>query len=138
MKTHYIVDTNVLMRYLLKDDELQYQSVAPYFLSDKHLLVIPIHVLCEVVWLLTKSMKLKKSLVLGIILSLTEADNVIVDQSLVQAGIDFMKYGGDFADGIIAHEVNRHDNASLLTFDKNAQKIARQLNISVVEPKNGS
>ncbi len=134
MKRHYIVDTNVLMRYLLKDDELQYQLVAPYFLSNEYVLVIPIHVLCETVWLLTKSMKLKKELVLGIILSLTELDNVLVDESLVQAGVEFMKLGGDFADGIIAYETNKYDNSYLLTFDKKAYKIAKALQISVVTP----
>lgn len=134
MKNHYIVDTNVLMRYLLKDDELQYQAVAPYFLSNTHILVIPIHVLCETVWLLTKSMKLKKELVLGIIISLIELENVLVDKTLVQAGIEFMKLGGDFADGIIAYETNKYDNAYLLTFDKKAQKIAKSLQISVTTP----
>ncbi len=134
MKNHYIVDTNVLMRYLLKDDELQYQLVAPYFLSNGYVLVIPIHVLCKIVWLLTKSMKLKKELVLGIILSLIELDNVLVDKLLVQAGIEFMKLGGDFADGIIAYETNKYDNSYLLTFDKKAHKIAKSLQISVVTP----
>lgn len=138
MKPHYIVDTNVLMRYLLKDDDKQYRASAQYFLSDHHVLVIPIHVLCEAVWLLTKKLKLKRSFVIDIVLSIVALDNVVVNDTLVNAGVEFMQQGGDFADGVIAYEVSQYDNASLLTFDKKAQAVAHALDISVLEPDSGA
>lgn len=45
-------------------------------------------------------------------------------------GFNFLKNGGDFADGLIAYQVVAYDNATLLTFDKKAQIIAQSLFIN--------
>lgn len=125
----YIVDTNVLLRYLLKDDKNQYALAEPYFISKQHQLYLPIHSLCEVVWLMKNKLKVPRQVIIDILLDLTSATNVITDQHSFDKGIMFLKNGGDFADGVIANVTQNIENSVLLTFDKNSSKVSNKLNI---------
>lgn len=58
----------------------------------------------------------------------------ILNMSEVKRGLNFLEKGGDFADGVIAYHVQDYHNACLLTFDKKAQKLAQQLNLTCIEP----
>ena len=130
-----IIDTNVLLRYLLADDDEQSPVAKQYFLSSKHLIVIPILTFCEAVWVMKKSIKIADSLIANILQDLVMQDNVIYDKDAFDQGIYFLQANGDFADGVIAHQVSQFKDASLLTFDKKAQKIAKLLAIKVIEPE---
>jgi len=131
--SHIIVDTNVLLRYLLRDDEKQYQLVEHYFLSDHYKLVLPIQTLCETVWVMTHTLKLSRTLVNEVIASLINQDNVLTSDKFASMGIKFMEHGGDFADGIIAYHSEHYEKAALLTFDKKAQSIAKSLGLKVID-----
>lgn len=125
----YVVDTNVLLRYLLKDNENQYMIVEPYFTSKSHRLYLPIHTLCEVVWFMKHRLKTPRAIIVDTLLGLTSSSHVITEQQSFDRGMAFLKSGGDFADGVIADFACHLDNALLLTFDKNSSKIANKLNI---------
>lgn len=125
----YIVDTNVLLRYLLKDDEWQYAIAEPYFISKQHQLYLPIHSLCEVVWLMKNKLKVPRQVIIDILLDLTSSSNVSTEQQSFEQGITFLKNGGDFADGVIANATQYIKNSILLTFDKNSSKVADKSNI---------
>ena len=134
IKQKFIVDTNVLLRYLLADDDIQSPLVKRYFLSDKFQLFIPTITLCESVWVMKKRAKISNDLIVDIIVSLIAQNNIIVDEPPTKFGLDFLRMGGDFADGVIAYQVSQYKNASLLTFDQKAQSIAKQLAITCIEP----
>lgn len=126
----YIVDTNVLLRYLLKDDEWQYAIAEPYFISKQHQLYLPIHSLCEVVWLMKNKLKVPRQVIVDILLDLTSSSNVSTEQQIFDKGMMFLKNGGDFADGVIASFTQTIENSVFLTFDKNLSKVADKLNIA--------
>lgn len=126
----YIVDTNVLLRYLLKDDEWQYAIAEPYFISKQHQLYLPIHSLCEVVWLMKNKLKVPRQVIIDILLDLTSSSNVSTEQQIFDKGMMFLKNGGDFADGVIASFTQTIENSVFLTFDKNLSKVADKLNIA--------
>lgn len=130
----YVVDTNVMLRYLLNDDDQQ-SAVASRMLSDNSLeFIIPTYVLNEVIWFLKYSLKVKRLELISLISDLLARDNFMLSDEEVKVGLNFLQSGGDFADGVIACQVSQYNNASLLTFDKKAQKIARALNIAVSYP----
>lgn len=123
-----------MLRYLLNDDAQQ-SAVASRMLSDNSLeFIISTHVLNEVVWFLKYSLKVKRLELISLISNLLARDNFILNDEEVNVGLNFLQSGGDFADGVIAYQMSQYNNASLLTFDKKAQKIARVLNIAVSHP----
>lgn len=126
----YIVDTNILLRYLLKDDEWQYAIAEPYFISKQHQLYLPIHSLCEVVWLMKNKLKVPRQVIVDILLDLTSSSNVSTEQQIFDKGMMFLKNGGDFADGVIASFTQTIEYSVFLTFDKNLSKVADKLNIA--------
>lgn len=126
MKQTFVVDTNVLLRYFYSDDKKQTALVTPYFENKEYQLVITSETLCELVWVLKKTMKIHHVLISSIILTLINSPNTyITNLSAVQFALKFLEHNGDFADGMIAYQTTQFDNAKLLTFDKNAQKLAK-------------
>ena len=125
----YVVNANVLLRYLIRDDERQFAVAKPYFISKAHNLYLPIHVLCEVVWLMKNILKIPRHIIIQTLLDLISSSNFCTDKQSFDKGMVFLQNGGDFADGVIADFACRIDNAILLTFDKNGSKTANKFNI---------
>ncbi|OOR87212.1 hypothetical protein B0181_10860 [Moraxella caviae] len=135
MKQVFVVDTNVLLRYFHSDDKQQTQLVTPYFENPNHQLVITSEVLCELYWVLKKTMKVDNMVILSIMLTLLNLPNIhIVNAPAVKFALNFLQANGDFADGIIAYQATQFDKARLLTFDKKAQKIAQNHNVLIENP----
>ncbi len=51
---------------------------------------------------------------------LVSADNVTVDMQAVEAGLSMLEQGGDFADGIIAHDGQWLGGETFVSFDRGA------------------
>jgi predicted nucleic-acid-binding protein len=114
-------DTNLLVRVVMRDDKAQ-AKLAAHCLSSAELVAIPIAVLCEVAWVLRQGYKLKPdeiSVMLNIILN---SSNVVVEREVVSAGLAMLEAGGDFADGVIAHEGQWLGAEEFVSFDKVAVK----------------
>ena len=121
-----IADTNILMRAMLDDDAGQSRA-SRRTLSSADQVVIGRHVFCEMVWLLRQRYKLRNAEIVEAIHGYLEADNVITDTAAVQAGLEAMNAGADFADGVIAHEGRWLGGDTFVSFDKKAvSAIARQ------------
>ncbi len=129
----YIVDTNVMLRYLLNDDSKQSPIATQYLTNDKLTFFMSSQMLCEVIWFLRYSLKVQKSELVTMLEQIIATPNFICDNG-VDMGLKFLKEGGDFADGVIAYNVQKFDNTCLLSFDKKAQKIAKKLNIQFIKP----
>jgi predicted nucleic-acid-binding protein len=113
------VDTNVLIRAVLQDDPVQGPAAAR-IMSEASLIAISLPCLCEFVWVLSRGAKLSVSEVAQSIRDLLETENVAMNRPAVEAGLAMMEAGGDFADGVIAHEGKWLGGELFYSFDKNA------------------
>jgi predicted nucleic-acid-binding protein len=58
---------------------------------------------------------------------LIASENVVADRPAVEAGLAVLEAGGDFADGIIAHEGAALGGETLASFDKDAVRLLQRL-----------
>ena len=112
-------DTNVLARAVLQDDAAQCRT-ARKLLKDATLIAVSLPSLCELVWLLRQGAKLPKEDVAVAIRALLDAGNVVMNRPAVEAGLALLEAGGDFADGIMAHEGKWLGGETFVSFDKKA------------------
>jgi predicted nucleic-acid-binding protein len=113
------VDTNILLRAAVRDDPRQAQSAA-HLLRSADRIAIPLVALCEFAWVMRNGYKRPAAEVATSIRSLVNSAKVIVDRSTVQAGLEVLDAGGDFADGVIAHEGAWLGADEFVSFDKKA------------------
>ena len=116
------VDTNVLARAILQDDPAQCRS-ARKILKQASLIAVSLPCLCELVWILRQGAKLSKEQVSTTIRALLDTGNVVMNRPAVEAGLALIEAGGDFADGIIAHEGQWLGGETFVSFDKHAIKL---------------
>jgi predicted nucleic-acid-binding protein len=114
-----IADTNLLVRAVLDDDPHQSRA-ARHALGSANQVVISRHAFCEMVWVLHQHYKKSKVEIINAVLGFLEADSVITESAAVQAGIEAMKAGADFADGVIAYEGRWLGGEEFVSFDKKA------------------
>lgn len=112
-------DTNVLARAVLRDDPAQCRA-AREILRTASRIAVPLPSLCELVWILRRGAKLPKEDVSAVIRALLSAANVVTDSLAVEAGLAVLDAGGDFADGVMAHEGAMLGGDIFVTFDQQA------------------
>lgn len=117
-------DTNVLLRDVLQDDPIQ-SRLAKKVLQSAELVVIPVPVLCEFVWVLRQGYKRPAAEIAGSIRFLVDSSNVVVNEPAVEAGLAVLDQGGDFADGAIAYEGHWLGAEEFVSFDKQAISLVR-------------
>ena len=126
--TTVVLDTNVLARIVLDDDKRQ-SDAAFTALKSASLIIIPVVAFCELVWVM-RSLKTGDGKRLYTPAAIAERirfflgfDHIVVQQDEVEAGLQMLEAGGDFADGVIEYTgrtLARGSAATLLSFDKNA------------------
>jgi predicted nucleic-acid-binding protein len=114
------LDTNVIVRYLTRDDETQWRQSTQLIQSGEQCFISNI-VLCEIVWVLKGSpYKYSKSEILSTLEAMLHtATFEFEDRSVVYQALQRTKQGrADFSDyliGAIAHQVGCSETA---TFDR--------------------
>ncbi|OWV75567.1 DNA-binding protein [Rhizobium sp. R339] len=116
------VDTNILARAVLQDDVEQGKAAAK-LLTEASLIAVSLPSLCELVWILRRGAKLSKEDVSQTLHDLLNAGNVAMNRPAVEAGLAMLEAGGDFADGVIAHEGAWLGGESFVSFDKQAVEL---------------
>ena len=114
-----VVDTNVLVRAVVRDDVAQ-ARVAAKVLMDAELIAVALPCLCEFVWVLRKVYGLQSEDIAAAIRALLAAANVQVNRPAVDAGLSMLEANGDFADGVIAYEGTWLGGETFISFDKQA------------------
>lgn len=112
-------DTNVLVRAIAGDDELQ-SMAAQDALANADAIVLTVPALCELVWVLSRGYKIPGPEIAQTIRSLLNAANIEVNRPAAEAGLDILEAGGDFADGVIAFEGEWLGADAFVSFDKKA------------------
>jgi predicted nucleic-acid-binding protein len=115
-------DTNVLLRIVV-DDDAEQRKLAEVELANAETIAIPIVVLCELVWTLLRLYQQTREDIAADVRRLINASNVVVNRGAADAGLAMLDDGGDFAEGVIAHEGRALGADCLVSFDRQAAKL---------------
>ena len=113
------VDTNVLIRAVVRDDVKQ-ARIAAKLLREAEMIAVAVPCLCEFVWVLRKVYGFETADVAAAIRALMAARNAEMNRPAVEAGLAMLEAGGDFADGVIAFEGIWLGGKTFASFDKQA------------------
>jgi predicted nucleic-acid-binding protein len=119
-----VADTNVLLRDALHDDPRQARMAAK-LLETAELVAIPVSVFCEFVWVLRQGYKKPAAEVADAIRRLLRSASVVTNQPAVEAGLELLETGGDFADGAVAYEGYWLGAEEFVSFDKQAVSLLK-------------
>lgn len=122
------LDTNVLLRFVLRDDEAQARSAKAaidHAAADGEPLLVGLLVLLETEWVLRSRARLKKKLVIGVLQQLLETLDLRVEspETLEQALEAYESGPADFADCLINARYQEIGCEAMLTFDARAAKL---------------
>lgn len=118
------VDTNVLVRYLVRDDQRQFAKAAA-FLEQRTAddpAFIGLIVLAELVWALRQRYRYSREQVQSVVLALLETAEIAFEEEQFLSTLvnDSKAMRGDIADHLIAFSAIRAGAASTVTFDREA------------------
>ncbi len=113
------VDTNVLVRLVMADDEPQARRAARLF-ATADVVAVGVQSVVELVRVLRGSYGLTRDDVATAIRALLATEKVRTDRTAVEAGLAALLAGGDFADGVIALEGARLGGDSFVSLDEQA------------------
>ncbi len=129
------LDTNVLLRFLLRDDEEQAEAAERLFrrltLEDPGF--ISREVLVELVWALEYTYRCSRDQVATVLNELLNAAALRIEwaSEVVEAAGGYRLGGADFADRVIAAAAKRAGAVPLYTFDRKAAQLP---GVSLLEP----
>jgi len=117
------LDTNVLVRFLVEDDERQSQKATRFIKSalkrDERLFVSDI-VMCETVWVLSSAYRFSRTEIVEALTGLLRARNMVFSSSdrLARALHAYSTSKGDFADYLIRGHAREAGADEVATFDR--------------------
>ncbi len=122
------VDTNVLVRYIVADDEDQTRRAAACLegaISVDYPGFVSVVVLVELVWVLERTYRFSSDEIAGAIESVLRAEPLRIDRraEVVEAFGVFQTKQGSFADALIATLAERAGCAHVVTFDRKAARL---------------
>jgi len=120
-----IADTNLLLRFVVSDDPVQYK-LALEIMEQAEAIVVSNVALCEFAWVLRTRYGASREDIAAAIVQLRETSKTVLDNPAVDAGLSVLKSGADFADGVIAYEGRWLGGETFVSFDKKAVAILDQ------------
>lgn len=119
------LDTNVLVRALMNDHPEQSRA-AHKALKEAASLALTLSCLCELVWVLRRLYRRSAGDSALAIRELLSLSKVATNRPAVEAGLAMLERGGDFADGVIAHEGQWLGAGQFVSFDRQAVELLRE------------
>jgi predicted nucleic-acid-binding protein len=120
------IDTNILLRFILADDQEQLESVKAFLgaRSAEDPAFISLLVLAEACWMLKRQYRYPNDVIAGTFRELMSAEELLFeDESFVDGLlIEEARLGADISDYIIAHMSNNAGCRATVTFDRKAAK----------------
>ena len=122
------LDTNVLVRWILDDDEKQAARVQILFeetRASQTALFVPITVMLELEWVLRSRYQLDKATVLGAFNALLEAQELeFQDEAALERALSlYRQSSADFADCLHAGQCGSAGRTPMMTFDEAAARL---------------
>ena len=121
------LDTNIIVRFLVRDDEKQAQAVYKLFKeteSAKGLLFVPLAIVLETIWVLESVYKISRNEIIETFKDLLSMPILKFEsQPAIQAFIaSAMNSSVDMSDLLIAQSAHHSGCKAVLTLDKRASK----------------
>ena len=121
------LDTNVLVRYVVADDPEQAQRAAAFIegaAERGERLYVPHIVLCELVWVLARAYRRKRTEIASVITGLLRASQVVVEEpDIPERALErYLNGSADFADYLIAERSRAAGCTQVATFDEELLK----------------
>jgi len=121
------IDTNILIRFITKDDEKQANRIYQLFKQAEETqekLFVPLLVVLELIWVLESIYEIPNEEILDsladlLLMPILQFESEAVMQSFINSAQN-TKF--DLSDILIAHTAHSFDCESTLTFDKKASK----------------
>jgi predicted nucleic-acid-binding protein len=108
------VDTNILVRLIVRDDLKQAQIAEVVVLSGVH---VPLTVLLETAWVLSTFYRFDRQRVNAAFIELIDSGSIHVeDEPAIRTALDLHRQGADIAD--VFHMVAAKGTEAFVTFDK--------------------
>lgn len=127
----YIVDTNIFLRFILRDHEGYYQKAKNFFTQAKtgkiKLILLP-EVVLEINYVLRGQVySLSREKTANILVNLVQSSHIEVKrrEALIRAIEKYKQAEIDLAD-LLLHEIAKEEGAEVISFDEDFKKI-RQL-----------
>lgn len=119
-----LVDTNLIIRFLIKDNPTQFEAAQKIFSSLNEKLILPDLVLAEVVWTLLSVYKLGKQEIVEKLLKLLELKNLTANfHLLINSLLIYRDYNVSFVDAYLAAYAELEKLEGLYSFDRDLDKI---------------
>lgn len=117
------LDTNVLVRYLVQDDETQLRAVLALLLKKKATFFVPDLVLVEADWVLTSLYHWTVEEVADAFARLLTIQNLsFEDEGRIRSALRAIRQGADLSDELIVDRCRDMGCKSVATFDKGMAK----------------
>lgn len=118
------LDTNVLVRYLVRDDTEQAEAARGVLdaLTAESPGFVCREVLLELVWVLERSYRIPRTEISSQLLNLVGADALVVESAadVARAALSYREGSADFSDAMILAAARRAAAHPLYTFDRRA------------------
>jgi predicted nucleic-acid-binding protein len=125
------IDTNIVVRFLIRDDETQYQKVVALFRAET--VWIPLTVILETEWVLRSRFRFPRSAILKALGDLATIPGIVVEEAeRFERALALSVSGVDFADAL--HLAATPAGASFVTFDQDLQVRARAAGLACASP----
>lgn len=117
------LDTNVILRLLLHDDEAQARAAERLVIRARRegtALFVADVVLCELVWVLKRRVSMSRGDIAELLDRLFRTELIVLSHAVtVENALAAYRAGrGDFADYLIREQSRRADATEVVTFDK--------------------
>jgi len=116
------LDTNVLIRFLVRDNPEQADSARALLegLTTEDPGFICREVIIEVFWVLERSYRFSREQIASIVIELIDTDTLVIedDNDVAQATVAYSQGGADFSDLMTLAAANRMGAQPLYTFDQ--------------------
>jgi len=129
------LDTNILLRYLVKDDLVQWER-ATRFISTRCTIENPGFIdriaLCEMVWVLTRGHGYGRADIVRVVGRLLASPELLLeDEELVRDALQsYERSGIDLSDALMAKVNLAHGCGATATFDRRAAKMDGFIGVS--------
>ena len=132
-RVNITADTNVLVRAVVEDDTQQ-AARAQALLGRAAVIAIPVPVPCEFAWVLQRTYNRSTDEVAAAIRAFIHSETVATDLPAVEAGLEVLQAGGDFADGVMAHQGWSLGGSVFVSLDRRAVARLRETGAEAADP----
>ncbi len=117
------LDTNVLVRYLTRDDESRFRAVMKLLSRKGATFFVPDQVLVELDWVLSRVYGWTREEIVDSFARLLTVHNLeFVDEGRLRSALRAIRQGADLSDELIVADCHEHGCREMATFDADLAK----------------